>query len=64
MSKRVSGPPRRPRKPVARAVRTPRYRQRVVEDKRFGKGKPARSELGREVEQLEQRDEDRPEQED
>ena len=34
MSKRVSGPPRRPRNPVAKAVRTPQYRQRVVPDKR------------------------------
>ena len=35
MSKRVSGTPRRPRNPVAKAVRTPLYRQRVVPDKRW-----------------------------
>lgn len=34
MAKRVSGPPRRPRNPIAKAVRTPQYRLRVVEDKR------------------------------
>ncbi|HRH79804.1 MAG TPA: hypothetical protein PLW81_02030 [Thiobacillaceae bacterium] len=34
MGKRVSGPPRRPRNPVVKAVRTPLYRQRVVPDKR------------------------------
>jgi hypothetical protein len=34
MSKRVSGKPRRPRNPVAKAVRTPLFRMRVVEDKR------------------------------
>lgn len=34
MSKRVSGPPRRPRNPVAKAVRTPQYKMQVVEDKR------------------------------
>jgi hypothetical protein len=34
MSKRASGPPRRPRNPVAKAVRTPLFRMRVVEDKR------------------------------
>ena len=28
------GPPRRPRNPVARAVRTPQYRMRITEDKR------------------------------
>lgn len=33
--KRASGPPRRPRDPVAKAVRTPQYRQRVVPDKRW-----------------------------
>ncbi|MGQ9685975.1 MAG: hypothetical protein ACUVT2_06675 [Thiobacillaceae bacterium] len=34
MSKRLSGPPRRPLNPVARAVRTPQYRQRVERDKK------------------------------
>ncbi|WP_165873543.1 DUF7230 family protein [Parasulfuritortus cantonensis] len=34
MAKRASGPPRRPRNPVAKAVRTPRFRMQVVEDKR------------------------------
>ncbi len=34
MSKRVSGPPRRPRNPVAKAVRTPAFRMLVVPDKR------------------------------
>lgn len=34
MSKRVSGPPRRPRNPVAKAVRTPAFRMQVVPDKR------------------------------
>jgi hypothetical protein len=33
--KRASGPPRRPRDPIAKAVRTPLYRQRVVPDKRW-----------------------------
>lgn len=37
MGKRVSGAPRRPRNPVAKAVRTPLFRQRVETDKR---GKP------------------------
>ncbi len=32
--KRASGPPRRPRNPVAKAVRTPRFRPRVEQDKR------------------------------
>ncbi|MEW5789374.1 MAG: hypothetical protein AB1899_16140 [Pseudomonadota bacterium] len=35
MSKRGSGPPRRPRDPVAKAVRTPAFKQRVVPDKRW-----------------------------
>lgn len=35
MSKRGSGPPRRPRNPVAKAVRTPAFRMRVVPDKRW-----------------------------
>ncbi len=36
MSKRGSGPPRRPRNPVAKAVRTPAFKMRVVPDKRWG----------------------------
>jgi len=35
MNKRKSSPPRRPRDPVARAVRTPRFKQQVVPDKRW-----------------------------
>lgn len=35
MSKRASGPPRRPRNPIAKDVRTPKYRPRVVPDKRW-----------------------------
>lgn len=34
MAKRISGPPRRPRNPVAKAVRTPLFKMQVVEDKR------------------------------
>lgn len=34
MARRLSGPPRRPRNPVAKAVRTPQSRQRIVPDKR------------------------------
>jgi len=34
MSKRISGAPRRPRNPIAKAVRTPLFKMRVVEDKR------------------------------
>jgi hypothetical protein len=34
MSKRAPSPPRRPRNPVAKAVRTPLFKMRVVEDKR------------------------------
>ena len=33
--KRVSGPPRRPRNPVAKAVRTPLFKSQVVPDKRW-----------------------------
>ena len=33
--KRASGKPRRPRNPVAKAVRTPRFKQQVVPDKRW-----------------------------
>ena len=35
MSKRASGSPRRPRNPVAKNVRTPLYKPRVVPDKRW-----------------------------
>jgi hypothetical protein len=35
MSKRVSGTPRRPRNPIAKDVRTPKYQQRVEPDKRW-----------------------------
>jgi hypothetical protein len=35
MNKRASGPPRRPRNPVAKAVRTPRFKPQVVPDKRW-----------------------------
>lgn len=35
IGKRGSGPPRRPRNPVAKDVRTPLYRPRVEEDKRW-----------------------------
>jgi hypothetical protein len=34
MSKRASGPPRRPRNPIAKAVRAPLFRQRLELDKR------------------------------
>lgn len=34
MSKRISGKPRRPRNPVAKAVRTPAFKLQVVPDKR------------------------------
>jgi len=35
MSKRGSGAPRHPRNPVAKAVRTPAFKQQVVPDKRW-----------------------------
>ncbi len=35
MGKRASSPPRRPRNPVAKAVRAPRFKQQVVPDKRW-----------------------------
>ena len=35
MSKRASGTPRRPRNPIAKNVRTPLYRPRVEQDKRW-----------------------------
>lgn len=35
MNKRGSGPPRHPRNPVAKAVRTPDFKMRVVPDKRW-----------------------------
>ncbi len=49
MSKRASGPPRRPRNPIAKDVRTPKYRTRVVPDKRWQtrlKDDPARPDDG------------------
>ncbi len=39
MGKRASGSPRRPRDPVAKAARTPRFKQPVLPDKR-GRGRP------------------------
>lgn len=51
MSKRVSGTPRHPRSPVAKAVRTPAFKMQVVPDKRWpkklkdaGKNNPADAE--------------------
>jgi hypothetical protein len=35
VNKRDSGPPRRPRNPVAKVVRTPAFRMRVEPDKRW-----------------------------
>ena len=35
VNKRASGPPRRPRNPVAKAVRTPLFKPQVVPDKRW-----------------------------
>jgi hypothetical protein len=35
VNKRVSGTPRRPRNPVAKAVRTPLFKPQVVPDKRW-----------------------------
>jgi hypothetical protein len=35
VNKRASGTPRRPRNPVAKAVRTPLFKQQVVPDKRW-----------------------------
>jgi hypothetical protein len=35
MSRRISGAPRRPRNPVAKAVRTPAFRMKVEPDKRW-----------------------------
>lgn len=37
VGKRGSGPPRRPRNPVAKNVRTPLYKPRVEQDKRWQK---------------------------
>ena len=45
MSKRISGPPRRPRNPVARAVRTPQYRQRVEPSRKRKTPPPDREEV-------------------
>lgn len=44
MSKRASSPPRRPRDPVAKAVRTPRFKQQVVPDKRWREREKEKSE--------------------
>jgi hypothetical protein len=35
MSKRASGPPRRPRNPIAKSLRTPMNQPRVIPDKRW-----------------------------
>ncbi len=50
MSKRISGPPRRPRNPVARAVRTPQYRQRVERDRKQPPPLPSRQTIEAELE--------------
>jgi hypothetical protein len=50
MSKRISGPPRRPRDPVARAVRTPQYRQRVERDRKRHPPPPGRQVIEAELE--------------
>lgn len=42
MSKRISGPPRRPRNPVAKQVRTPRFRLRVEVDRKQRADAPGR----------------------
>lgn len=47
MGKRVSGTPRRPRNPVAKAVHTPLFRQQVVPDKR--RPLPGRKEIEKEL---------------
>jgi hypothetical protein len=49
MSKRVSGPPRRPRNPVARVVRTPQYRQRVERDRKKSPPPPSRQAIEAEL---------------
>lgn len=50
MSKRVSGPPRRPRNPIARVVRTPQYRQRVERDRKQQPPLPCRQVIEAELE--------------
>lgn len=50
MSKRISGPPRRPRNPVARVVRTPQYRQRVERDRKRVPPQPGRQAIEAELE--------------
>jgi hypothetical protein len=45
MSKRVSGPPRRPRNPVAKQVRTPRFRMRVEVDRKRRPDLPRRRQI-------------------
>ena len=52
MSKRIFGPPRRPRNPVARAARTPLYRQRVERDKKRHPAPPTRSDLDRDLDHV------------
>lgn len=54
MSKRVSGPPRRPRNPIARAVRTPQYRQRLQQDRRCKPAPPSRRDLDAELEEAQE----------
>jgi hypothetical protein len=46
MNKRASGPPRRPRNPVAKAVRTPKFKPQVVPDKRWQERLKDERELG------------------
>lgn len=50
MSKRASGPPRRPRNPLARAVRMPRYRQRIERDRHLHPPPPGHREIEAELE--------------
>ncbi len=45
MAKRASGPPRRPRNPIAKAVRAPLFRQRVVPDKRWQERVPSQRDV-------------------
>mgnify|MGYP005836383217 CR=1 FL=1 len=51
MSKRVSGPPRRPRNPIAKNVRTPLYRQRVERDRKRHPMPPSRRDLEQDLDQ-------------
>ncbi len=54
MSKRVSGPPRRPRNPVARVVRTPTFRQRVERDRKRHPTPPARRDIESDLDQAQE----------